>query len=457
MTDDRDFTSYVAARWGQLVRGMVGMGAPLDAAHGCVADTLSRCHDEWDDRDEWADLDVHVVRDLLDSWHDRRDAWWDYPVPAADAEVMDAAGWPELEPRLDRLEVADREALVLTEVLGMGPDQVREVTRVETRPRVSGVAADLHTALELLPVDPPPVEAMIRGSEQRQRRRRLTAYAVGAGVLAVAAVVALLVVRHEPEPEPERPQPFATVRSVAYDNPSPVAWYASGVLYLPQSQIDLRDVRTFAQWGDGAVYLDLQGNLVTVDESGRRTRIATLGGAGTFAVHDATERLAWVDPTLPEFVLYDLDTHERLIERALPEEPSRVVSLDDEAAIVGSGERLLSVDLEDGDLEQSPDQRMPGELDRYEGLVLAREGGATVWARIRLYDTNRSIGTAIPLDVGDPRNVSDARFGPDGSVMLLVEPRGARFSEVRRCEPPYDDCRLVAYFPAGGARALLAQ
>ena len=118
---------------------------------------------------------------------------------------------------------------------------------------------------------------------------------------------------------------------------------------------------------------------------------------------------------------------------------------------------MLRVGFDDGELDPVPEQRMPGELDRYDNLVLAREGGSTVWARVRLYDINRSIGAAIPLGISEPTTVSDARFGPDGSVMLLLEPPGARFSEVRRCEPPYDSCRLVAYFPSGGARALLAQ
>ncbi len=51
--------------------------------------------------------------------------------------------------------------------------------------------------------------------------------------------------------------------------------------------------------------------------------------------------------------------------------------------------------------------------------------------------------------------MSAARFAADGSVMLLVEPPGARVSEVQRCEAPYDECRLVAFFPPGGARSLL--
>ena len=54
-----------------------------------------------------------------------------------------------------------------------------------------------------------------------------------------------------------------------------------------------------------------------------------------------------------------------------------------------------------------------------------------------------------------------ARVEPSELAVILVGERtgahsaGARISEVRRCEPPYDECRLVAFFPAGGARSLL--
>src|ERR1044072_3787724 len=116
MTDERDFTSYVTARWAQLVRCLVAAGAPLGAAHRGAAETLSRCHDDWDDRDERSDLDVHVARALFDRWEPRRDAWWTVPVSDEDAEALEAAGWPDLEARLDTINPADRQALVISEV-----------------------------------------------------------------------------------------------------------------------------------------------------------------------------------------------------------------------------------------------------------------------------------------------------------------------------------------------------
>jgi hypothetical protein len=275
MTDERDFTSYVTARWAQLVRCLVAAGAPLGAAHRGAAETLSSCHDDWDDRDEWSDLDVHVVRDLFDRWERRRDEWWTLPVSDEDTEALEAAGWPDLEARLDQLTPADRQALVITEVLGLGPDQVRSVTRTETRPQGRQFGAELHAALDLLAVDPPPIDAMVAASRQRRRRRRTASIAVVAAIAVVAGLVATLVVRHDSEPEKGSTERFATVRSVPYDNPSPIAWYAGGTFYLPHSQLAVRDVRAFAQWRDGAVYLDVRGNLLTVSAKGDRARITT--------------------------------------------------------------------------------------------------------------------------------------------------------------------------------------
>src|SRR5690349_13943213 len=112
MTDDLDFTSYVTARWAHLVRCLIGTGVPPRLAHDGVAETLSRVHDEWDDRDEWADIDVHVVRELFGRWDRRADAWWAEPVPDSETEDLAEAGWPGIEAELDRMDVDDRRALV---------------------------------------------------------------------------------------------------------------------------------------------------------------------------------------------------------------------------------------------------------------------------------------------------------------------------------------------------------
>jgi len=454
MTDDRDFASYVSARWTQLVRCLIAVGAPLQSAHGGAAETLSHCHDGWAARDEWVDLDVHVFRDLLDRWDGRRDAWWERPVPDSDTEALTEAEWPEVEAQLDRMGVADRRALVLGPVAGLGPEQVREVLG-ENATTDAALAEEVIRVIELVPVDPPPLEAMIAASERRRRRRRGVSVASGVALVVVAGVVTALVLGRPDPPGAEREEALPPVRSLPYYNPSPIAWYAAGTLYLPDSRVSLRDVRAFSEWDEGAVYLDVSGNLVSVTGDGKRAHIATLGASSTFGVHPIVDQVVWVDPDAAELVVYDLDARARHLESPLEDDRSRILSVGGRGALLASDDELFEVDLEDGSFQPIADLRLPGELDRHGQFVLTREGGGAATARVRLYDTGT--GRPIPLDVGQPRSVTAARFGPDGSVILLVEPPSARVSEVRRCVPPYDVCQLDAFFPAGGARALLPQ
>lgn len=451
MTDDRDFTSYVAARWTPLVRSLLALGAPLEAAHRGAAETLSRCHDSWDERDAWADLDVHVFQDLVSRWKRRRDAWWE--LSARDREVEAAPGWPEIEATLDRIDVAGRTALVLREVARLSPDQAQDVAGADGAPADPALVAGLRAAVEMFPVDQPPVAEMIAASRRRRGRMRALSVAGGVAVVVVAGVVTAIALRAGNPSADESVETFDPVTSRSYDNPSPLAWYADGTLYLPHSQVDLRDVRAFAQWDDGAVYLDLRGNLVTVTRDGERRLVAAVDPDSTFLVSDTEDRLVWVDPEGPLLVDYDLDTQERLREVDLEERPVRIVSLEDAGAYVASAEQLLSVNLDQGSVDVVPDWRLPGELERDGRFVLTQEGAGAATARIRLYDTDTA--HPVALDIDEPRSVTAARFAPDHSVVMLLEPPGSQVSEVHRCATPYADCQLVAWYPAGGARSLL--
>lgn len=454
MTDERDFTSYVTARWAQLVRALVASGASPAAAHRGAAETLSRCHDDWDDRDEWADLDVHVVRDAFERWQRRREEWWSAPVSAEDAEALEEAGWPDLEPRLDQLAPADREALVVAEILGLSLDQVREVTRTEARSPGRELAAELHAVLDLLPVDPPPVEEMVAASERRHRRRRTVSLAALVIIGLVAGLVTTLVVRHDDSSGGEPPEPFATVRSVPYDNPSPVAWYAAGTLFLSHSQLELRDVRAFAQWRDGAVYLDIRGNLITVSAKGDRARITTLPVAATFGVYERANEVIWVDPRGPELVAYDLIEQKQRFAVELPDERTRLLDIEGSTATLDTPVQLLRADLRSGEVDVVPDDRLAGELDRTDGYALTRTTPEDPHVEV----VDLATGQPISIDIDESSTVTAARFGPDGSLMVLIEPpSGDAISEIRRCPPPdFDDCRALTYFPGGGAPPLLA-
>ena len=143
-----------------------------------------------------------------------------------------------------------------------------------------------------------------------------------------------------------------------------------------------------------------------------------------------------------------------MLEVGLPDS-SRLVSLEGQRAYLTSDEGFFAVGLDDGAIREAVDWRLPGELDRAGRYVLTREGGGAATSRVRLNDT--TTGRPVRLDIDDPGHVSAARFAPDGAVILLVEPPTAQISEVRRCEPPYDKCPRIGFYPAGGARAVLAR
>jgi hypothetical protein len=272
-------------------------------------------------------------------------------------------------------------------------------------------------------------------------------------VLVVAGVVTALVVREDEAAPEEPPGAFGPVRSVPSYNASPIPFYANGRLYLTTAVVQLRDVREFAVWDDGAVYLDVSGNLVTVTPEGDRGLITNLGPAGSFEVTDLDDRVVWVDPEAPELVHHDLETGERLLEVALPD-PGEVAYVEGGRAYVASDATFYSVDLDDGEIYPAVDPRLPFELDRNGEFVLTLESAGLATSQVQLSDT--TTGRRVPLGIDDPADVSAARFAPDGAVILLVEREAAQISEVHRCEPPYDRCPRIEFYTPGGARAILA-
>lgn len=453
MTDDGDFTSYVAARWTHLVRSLVALGLPLGVAETCAADALSRCHDDWDERDGWADLDVHVARELFEAWERRRDPWWERPVPVEESEALADGGWSAVEPVLDRMPEAERRGLVLREVAGLGAEQAREVTGVEPPHADPAVVGDLRAVLDALPVDPPHVEAMISSSRSRLRRRRTVSLGAALALVLIGGGIAALVL-DDRERGGGGSTDLAPVDSVRQFNASPIAFYADGSLFLPRAKVELQDVRQLAEWNGGAVYLDVSGNLATVTEDGERRLIEALGPEGSFAVSDFQERLVWIDPDGPELVDYDLAAGERVLEVPLPAAATMTL-LEGNRAYFTTDEGYFLVELADGAVRRATDWRLPGELDRNGRFVLTRESGWAIGSRVRLIDT--ATGRPVPLRLAEPTAVSAAGFAPDGAVILLVEPAGASISEVRRCAAPYDYCPRIAFFTSGGARAVLAR
>jgi hypothetical protein len=75
---DRDFSSYLVARWPGLIRSLVLLGCRYDEADRVAREGLAHCHDSWAKDRESDDIDVHVYRVVLDRLErlrkrDRRD------------------------------------------------------------------------------------------------------------------------------------------------------------------------------------------------------------------------------------------------------------------------------------------------------------------------------------------------------------------------------------------------
>lgn len=77
MDHDGDFSAYVAARWGNLVRSAVVLGCTLDEAHDLVQTTLMRCYTKWAKVQRAENRDANVYRILINCHRDsRRRHWW---------------------------------------------------------------------------------------------------------------------------------------------------------------------------------------------------------------------------------------------------------------------------------------------------------------------------------------------------------------------------------------------
>jgi len=154
MRDDGDFTAYAEARWPTLVRTLVLLGSPLSEAVEVAERTLAGCLLNWHALREAGDIDVEVYAELL---HERSRALEQDPQPVSgvpvtdpDPDRSDAAMLLEaLGDALDRLEPADRCAVVLRHGAGLSAVQVAEalhVDQVEVEGRLARGLAELDAA-----------------------------------------------------------------------------------------------------------------------------------------------------------------------------------------------------------------------------------------------------------------------------------------------------------------------
>lgn len=157
MGRDDDFSDYVAARWGSLVRAAVLLGCSSVEAEDLVQGTLERCLVKWDRVRVAEDRNAYVHRVLINQFISSRRRRWTGERPAAvlpDQPGLDeTAGVDESDAvmrALDRLGREQRTAVVLRYYAHLSEQQMASVLGVAA----GTVKSRLGRALKTLAEDP---------------------------------------------------------------------------------------------------------------------------------------------------------------------------------------------------------------------------------------------------------------------------------------------------------------
>jgi hypothetical protein len=504
MREDSDFAAYVSARWPTLVRTLVLLGATREEAEAAARTGLARCRSSWRQICSGADPEVDVHRAVLAAWADRASGWW--AVPAADPAPELAA----LEPRLDRLTVAQRAALALR-VAGLDETQVADVLDVRPAARRPGHALpddlpddeDLRAAAETVETLPPPIEAFAAeaaGHDPGRRRRVGTALAVAVALVGTATWAGT-----RPDAAAEQPPPSVN----RGENPAGIAWWANGQLHLAHVSIGVPRVTDLVEVDKGAVFGDEGGRVLFANEDGTVSTIGRKEAQQPLVASDDTGWAAWVDPggAAPRLVVYDVTAREVLSRRSLPADGDRFGP--DESHPIALDRDTVYWSDQDGDWEWSPPD---GEVAPVQGTgLIAVQRALTVWqigpadlkfvqpffslayartgrgaqlsadatrlltrkpvpgdefGRVRIYDTRTGERMWTGLDRQDV--VVAATMGPGQEASYVIAhredlPRAGEFVrmsfsgpyELRTCDLTGRRCRVMMKFPHTGALPVL--
>lgn len=119
MIDENDFSDFVVARWGSLVRAAILLGCTTFEAEDMAQAALLRCYVSWRRVSRASNIDAYVYRVLLNSINDsnRKSFSREIPVP----NIPDS-----LQPATDRFADVD-EVDAVRRALGQLPPQQRSV------------------------------------------------------------------------------------------------------------------------------------------------------------------------------------------------------------------------------------------------------------------------------------------------------------------------------------------
>jgi RNA polymerase sigma-70 factor (sigma-E family) len=152
---EEEFTSYVAARWGRLVRSAVLLGCSPAEAEDVVQATLERCLLHWRRVRRAGDRDAYVHRVLINTFTSARRRRWTGEHPTADLPdrlVPDAStGVDDTDTvlrALDLLGSDQRTAVVLRYYVHLSEQQMADVLGVAPGTVKSRLARALRTLAE---------------------------------------------------------------------------------------------------------------------------------------------------------------------------------------------------------------------------------------------------------------------------------------------------------------------
>ena len=157
MEDDGEFSAYVSARWGSLVRSAVFLGCSPHEAQDLAQATLMRCYAQWGKVSRADDRDAYVYRILLNCHRDsRRRRWWgEHPTAdlpehqsADDTVAVDVAD--AVRRALGNLSRPNREVVVLRYFVHLSEQQTAHVLDIAP----GTVKSRLSRALAQLSLDP---------------------------------------------------------------------------------------------------------------------------------------------------------------------------------------------------------------------------------------------------------------------------------------------------------------
>ncbi len=452
--DDADFAAYLTARWPALVRTLVLLGCGRPEAAQVAQTGLARCHTAWDRVRRADDVDTYVYAAVLGSLHRHRHRVPAPPVPPAPdaAEATeDELLLHELEIQLDRLDLDEREAVVLRFCAELSEDQVADVLDVpleSVQARIThglGRVDDLgdphdvfRRASESIATPAAPLDDVV--AEARAHRRRQVRWVVAA-VAATAVVLGGATWLADRGPaEEDGDLPPADVTRV--QNPVQVAWYANGRLHLEKVAVAVPAVTDLVELNGGAVYGDHEGTVAFVAADGQRRRIGHKAPDNPLvsSTEDGDSWAAWIDPGEeggpgPALQVYDVSAGKLLATRDVPAD-ARTVAID---------QHQVFYEGADGAFAWTPGVQA--------AVKLERTGLLDVESANRVYQAGGSAGGSIDM-VQSFFNVSFARPGTGamisaGGVFVLSKVPGPGVAEGRPFRPLLYDATSGSRKPSG--------